>query len=153
MLTSLLSQPFSQNRPSTRKSEKIARYSTGPDARDHHGSIWRARDAPRARVRAVSARAARIGVHNRPFRESRVTADFARDYGFSTVEIEKFPSGQLWQPSKGQLWTSERLGPRKLYDIYDTPVALGGNTPTGDISGELSTSATAVVAEDYTGRM
>src|SRR3954470_5956210 len=39
-----------------------------------------------------------------PFRESRVTADFAKEYGFSTVEIEKFPGGQLWQPSKGQLW-------------------------------------------------
>lgn len=47
-----------------------------------------------------------------PFRESRVTADFAKEYGFSTVEIEKFPGGTLWQPSKGQLWASEKLGPR-----------------------------------------
>lgn len=87
-----------------------------------------------------------------PFRESRVTADFAKDYGFSSVEIEKFPGGTLWQPSKGQLWASERLGPRKLYDIYDTPVALGGNTPTGDISGELIDIGNGGRAEDYAGK-
>src|SRR3954463_10221325 len=87
-----------------------------------------------------------------PFRESRVTAEFAKDYGFSTVEIEKFPGGTLWQPTKGQLWASERLGQRKLYDIYDTPVALGGNTPTGDISGELIDVGNGGRAEDYAGR-
>ena len=87
-----------------------------------------------------------------PFRESRVTAEFAKEYGFSTVEIEKFPGGTLWQPSKGQLWASERLGPRKLYDIYDTPVALGGNTPTGDISGELIDVGNGGRAEDYAGK-
>ncbi|MEP6494137.1 MAG: M28 family peptidase [bacterium] len=87
-----------------------------------------------------------------PFRESRVTADFAKDYGFSTVEIEKFPGGQLWQPTKGQLWVSERLGPKKLYDIYDTPVALGGNTPTGDMSGDLVDIGNGGRAEDYVGK-
>src|SRR5665213_311527 len=49
-----------------------------------------------------------------PFRESQATVNFAKEYGFSTVEIEKFPTAPLWQPSKGQLWASERLGPRKL---------------------------------------
>jgi aminopeptidase YwaD len=87
-----------------------------------------------------------------PFRESGVTADFAKEYGYSSVEIEKFPSGQLWQPSKGQLWVSEPLGPRKLYDIYDTPVALGGNTPTGDVSGELVDVGNGGRAEDYAGK-
>ncbi|MEP6618450.1 MAG: M28 family peptidase [bacterium] len=87
-----------------------------------------------------------------PFRESRVAADFARDYGFSSVEIEKFPNPQLWQPTKGQLWVSERLGPRKLYDIYDTPVALGGNTPTGDLSGELVDVGNGGRPEDYAGK-
>jgi hypothetical protein len=87
-----------------------------------------------------------------PFRESKATADFAKEYGFSTVEIEKFPSAALWQPSKGQLWASERLGPRKLYDIYDTPVALGNNTPTGDVSGELIDIGNGGRAEDYAGK-
>ncbi len=87
-----------------------------------------------------------------PFRESKMTAEFGKEYGFSTVEIENFPGGQLWQPSKGQLWASEKLGPRKLYDIYDTPVALGGNTPTGDSSGELVDIGNGGRAEDYTGK-
>jgi aminopeptidase YwaD len=87
-----------------------------------------------------------------PFRESAMTAQFGKEYGFSTVEIEKFPGGTLWQPSKGQLWVSEKLGPRKLYDIYDTPVALGGNTPTGDLSGELVDIGSGGRAEDYAGK-
>ncbi|MDB4914566.1 MAG: hypothetical protein JWM95_2210 [Gemmatimonadetes bacterium] len=87
-----------------------------------------------------------------PFRESKATADFAREYGFSTVEIEKFPSAALWQPTKGQLWATEKLGPRKLYDIYDTPVALGGNTPTGDVSGELIDIGNGGRPEDYAGK-
>src|ERR1019366_1719648 len=51
-----------------------------------------------------------------------------------------------------QLWTSENLGPRKLFDIYDTPVALGGNTPTGDVSGELVDIGNGGRAEDYAGK-
>ncbi len=86
-----------------------------------------------------------------PFRESQAVVDFAKQYGFSTVEIEKFPSAPLWQPSTGQLWASEKLGPRKLYDIYDTPVALGNNTPTGDASGELIDVGNGGRAEDYAG--
>src|ERR1700712_4218806 len=101
---------------------------------------------PYQRVRAASEYT--VG----PFRESKATADFAKEYGFSSVEIEKFPGGQLWQPSKGQLWVSEKLGPRKLYDIYDTPVALGGNTPTGDVSGELVDIGNGGRAEDYAGK-
>lgn len=86
-----------------------------------------------------------------PFRESRVLVDFAKEYGFSSVEIETYPSGDLYQPSKGQLWVSEKLGPRKLHDIFDTPVALGGNTPTGDISGELVDVGNGSRPEDYAG--
>lgn len=87
-----------------------------------------------------------------PFRESRVTAELAKEYGFSTVEIEKFPSANLWQPTKGQLWISEKLGPRKIHDIFDTPVALGGNTPTGDVSGELVNIGNGSRPEDYAGK-
>ena len=87
-----------------------------------------------------------------PFRESRVLEQFAKEYGFSTVEIEKFPSGPLWQPTKGQLWVTERLGPRKLHDIYDTPVALGGNTPTGDVSADLIDVGNGGRPEDYAGK-
>src|SRR3982750_2123526 len=32
------------------------------------------------------------------FRESEVVAKFAREYGFSNVAIEDYPTGQTWQP-------------------------------------------------------
>ena len=34
-------------------------------------------------------------------RESEVMARFAREYGYSNVRIETFPSGAVWQPSVG----------------------------------------------------
>jgi hypothetical protein len=71
------------------------------------------------------------------FRESEVMARFAKEYGFSNVAIESFPSqSPLWQPSVGELWISAPA-PRKLYDIHDVALALGEGTPTGDVSGEL----------------
>jgi len=70
------------------------------------------------------------------FRESDVMAGFAKDYGFSNVAIETFPSGQSWQPSVGELWMTTPFS-RKLYDIHDVALALGEGTPTGDVTGEL----------------
>jgi hypothetical protein len=32
------------------------------------------------------------------FRESEVMAKFAKEYGFTNVAIEDFPTGQTWQP-------------------------------------------------------
>lgn len=87
-----------------------------------------------------------------PFRESQAVLNLAKEYGFSSVEVERFPNAPLWQPTKGQLWASEAKGPRKLYDIYDTPVALGANTPTGDLSGELIDVGNGGRAEDYAGK-
>ncbi|HEY0931727.1 MAG TPA: M28 family peptidase [Gemmatimonas sp.] len=87
-----------------------------------------------------------------PFRESRATVDMARQYGYSSANIETFPSAALWQPSKGQLWVSEKNGPRKLHDIFDTPVALGTNTPTGDVSGELIDVGNGSRPEDFAGK-
>jgi hypothetical protein len=71
------------------------------------------------------------------FRESEVMARFAKEYGFSNVAIESFPSQTpLWQPSVGELWITAPVE-RKLYDIHDVALALGEGTPTGDISGDL----------------
>src|SRR5215467_6256667 len=52
------------------------------------------------------------------FRESEVMARLAREYGFSNVVIEDYPTGQTWQPVAGELWTT---APKsiKLYDIHD----------------------------------
>jgi peptidase M28-like protein/PA domain-containing protein len=85
------------------------------------------------------------------FRESEVMARFAREYGFSNVAIETFPSNaQSWQPTVGELWmTSPQT--RKLYDIHDVALALGEGTPTGDVSGDL-VDAGACRASDFEGK-
>jgi len=71
------------------------------------------------------------------FRESEVMARFARDYGFSDVRIESFPTqNRLWQPTRGELWMVEPE-PRKLYDIYDVAVSLGANSAPGEVTAEL----------------
>ena len=39
------------------------------------------------------------------FRESEVMAGFAKEYGFSSVEIESFPTAnRSWAPTLGELW-------------------------------------------------
>ncbi len=71
------------------------------------------------------------------FRESAVMAKFAREYGYSNVEIESFPSPQrLWQPSVGELWMVEPEV-RKLYDIYDVAISLAGNSESGEVTAEV----------------
>lgn len=86
------------------------------------------------------------------FRETEVMAKFARDFGFSNIEIESFPTAQrLWQPTVGQLWLMN--GPaRKLFDIYDTPVALAANTPTHDVTADVVDVGIGGRAEDYAGK-
>src|ERR1035437_19806 len=84
------------------------------------------------------------------FRESDVMAAFAKDYGFSNVAIETFPSGQSWQPSVGELWMTTPFS-RKLYDIHDVALALGEGTPTGDGTGER-VDAGAGRAQDLEGK-
>src|SRR5689334_14640640 len=36
------------------------------------------------------------------FRESEVMAKLAKEYGFTNVTIEDFPTGQTWQPTMGE---------------------------------------------------
>ncbi len=83
------------------------------------------------------------------FRESEVMAKFAREYGYSSVEIESFPSpGRLWQPTQGELWMLEPEV-RKLYDIYDVAVSLAANSETGDASAEVVDVGTGARSDDY----
>jgi hypothetical protein len=78
-----------------------------------------------------------IAEYQSHFRESEVMAQFAKEYGFSNVAIEVFPSPTpLWQPTVGELWIAGAR-PQKLYDIHDVALALGEGTPTGDVTGEL----------------
>ena len=70
------------------------------------------------------------------FRESEVMAKFAREYGFSNVAIEDYPTGQTHQPVVGELWTTTPKSV-KIYDIQDIPESLASTNANGDISGEL----------------
>ena len=86
------------------------------------------------------------------FRESEVMASFAKEYGFSSVEIESFPSPQrLWQPSQGELWMVEPEL-RKLYDIYDVAISLAANSESGDVTAEVVDAGAGARNEDFAGK-
>ena len=75
--------------------------------------------------------------YNGPYRESQVMARFAKEYGFSNVEIEVFQQGgTAWQPTQGELWmTSPRQ--TKLFDIHDIALSLASLNANADLTGEL----------------
>ena len=94
------------------------------------------------------------------FRESEKLAAMAKEYGFSKVGIEDYPTGQTWQPVVGELWatatataTDQHGSAReqKLYDIHDIPESLASTNVTGDISGEL-VSVGQGTAQDFEGK-
>ena len=84
------------------------------------------------------------------FRESEAMARMAREYGFSNVAIEDYPTGQTWQPTVGELWTTAPAE-QKLYDIHDIPESLASTNVTGDISGAL-VNVHQGTAEDFEGK-
>ena len=72
-----------------------------------------------------------------PFRESRVIADFAREYGFSNVKTTVYAQGTMApQPSQGELWMTAPKS-TKLFDIHDIPLALVSLNANGDVSADL----------------
>ncbi len=71
------------------------------------------------------------------FREAEVMAKFAKEYGFSNVAIEDYPTGQTYQPITGELSGPPRPKALKIYDIHDIPESLASTNSNGDISGEL----------------
>jgi hypothetical protein len=90
------------------------------------------------------------------FRESEKLAAMAKEYGFSNVVIEDYPTGQTWQPVVGELWATiqtrgndptDLTDQRKLYDIHDIPESLASTNVSGDISGELVSIGQGTVAE------
>ena len=48
------------------------------------------------------------------FRESEVMAKLAKEYGFSNVAIEDYPTGQTWQPIVGELLSLLKSRPDRL---------------------------------------
>jgi Zn-dependent M28 family amino/carboxypeptidase len=86
------------------------------------------------------------------FRESEVMAAFAKEYGYSTVEIESFPTAQRsWAPTTGELWMTapETV---KLFDIHDVAVSVAANSANGDLSGDLVDAGSGTRAEEYAGK-
>src|SRR5580693_9601633 len=84
------------------------------------------------------------------FRESEVMAKYAKEYGFSNVAIEDYPTGQTYQPIVGELWTTTPKSV-KIYDIHDIPESLASTNANGDISGEL-VSVGQGTAQDLEGK-
>jgi len=101
---------------------------------------------PYPRIRPVSE-------YQGHFRESEVMAGFAREYGFSSVEIESFASTQRsWAPTMGELWLMTPTEQKKLYDIHDVAVSVAANSQNGDVTGELVDVGLGTRAADYTGK-
>ena len=75
--------------------------------------------------------------YNGPYRESKVIAEFAKQYGFSNISIETFGTPTMaWQPTQGELWmTTPKMV--KLFDIHDLALSLASLNANGDFSGEL----------------
>src|SRR4051812_36014407 len=87
------------------------------------------------------------------FRESEVMAGFAREYGFSSVEIESFPAAQRsWAPTLGELWLVTASEQKKLYDIHDVAVSVAANSQNGDVTGELVDVGLGTRPADYNGK-
>ncbi len=84
------------------------------------------------------------------FREAEAMAKMAKDYGFSNVAIEDYPTGQTWQPIVGELWTTSPKSV-KIYDIHDIPESLASTNANGDISGDL-VSVGQGTAVDFEGK-
>jgi hypothetical protein len=80
------------------------------------------------------------------FREAETVARLAREYGFSNVAIEDYPTGQTWQPIVGELWMTSPKSV-KIYDIHDIPESLASTNANGDISGELISVGQGTQAE------
>lgn len=84
------------------------------------------------------------------FRESEVMAKLAKEYGFTNVTIEDYPTGQTWQPVVGELWiTAPRM--EKVYDLQDIPESVASTNANADISGELIAVGQGT-AQDFDGK-
>ena len=89
--------------------------------------------------------------YNAPYRESRVMADFAKEYGFSNVAIETYGTPtKAWQPTQGELWMTSPKN-IKLFDIHDLVLSLASINANGDLTAELVDVA-AGRAQDFEGK-
>ena len=79
-------------------------------------------------------------------------AKYAREYGFSNVEVESFPGGPpLWQASQGELWMVQPEK-RKLFDVHDVIISCVAGSEQGDVTAELVDIGVGDRDEDYAGK-
>ena len=89
--------------------------------------------------------------YTEPYRESRVMADFAKEYGFSNVTIETYGTPTpAWQPTVGELWMTTPKNV-KLFDIHDVVLSLASINANGDLTAELI-DVGAGRAQDFEGK-
>jgi aminopeptidase YwaD len=84
------------------------------------------------------------------FREAEAVARLAKEYGFSNVTIEDYPTGQTYQPTVGELWMTAPKSV-KIYDFHDIPETLASTNANGDISGDLISVGQGTAA-DFAGK-
>src|SRR5512143_814424 len=85
------------------------------------------------------------------FRESIVMGRYAREYGFSNVEIENFPSGTAWHSAQAELWLIEPES-RKLCDVNDVVVSVCSGSESGDVNATVVDVGIGGRPEDYAGK-
>jgi hypothetical protein len=139
-------QPFAQEREdrtllSHDQMRAIINEASGERAMHHVLEL-----VPYPRIRPISE-------YQGHFQESEVMARLARDYGFSTVEIESFPApNRSWAPTVGELWMITPDEQKKLYDIHDVAVSVAANSANGDVTAELVDVGIGTRAADYAGK-
>ncbi|HWQ03475.1 MAG TPA: M28 family peptidase [Candidatus Nitrosotenuis sp.] len=83
------------------------------------------------------------------FRESEVMMRYAKEYGYTNVELETFPSPQpTWFATQGELWMVEPQR-RKLYDLHDVAISVAPGSESGDVTAEVVDVGIGGRAEDY----
>ncbi|MHC4990242.1 MAG: M28 family peptidase [Planctomycetota bacterium] len=82
------------------------------------------------------------------YRESEIIAARARAYGFSDVEILKYPRRPLWDGIRGELWVTSPVL-RKVVDFKDIPTCLAPGSMTGTYEGEMIWIENAGEADAY----
>jgi Zn-dependent M28 family amino/carboxypeptidase len=84
------------------------------------------------------------------FREAEVMAKLAKEYGYSNVTIEDYPTGQTWQPTVGELWVTTPRA-EKIFDLNDIPESVASTNANADITGEL-VSVGQGTPQDFAGK-
>src|SRR5436190_8810049 len=84
------------------------------------------------------------------FREAEVMAKLAKEYGYSNVTIEDYPTGQTWQPTAGELWVTTPRA-EKIYDLNDIPESVAATNANADLTGEL-VSVGQGTAQEFEGK-